>query len=1318
MNAMGDKRGFFEHWGKARIIIVLILLIFLRALPLGASNIIDVGNSSVASGDGWSYSGGVFTITGNGEYVITGQTNENRVVVQSGVTATVKLDNATVDMSGQAGASALDVAGANVTLVLSGDNQLLASGTAAGLRAPDGTTLIITSADGDGAESGSLLAANAGSSPGSGAGIGGSGGSGNNDGESGGIITINGGSITAKGYYDGVTDFSNPGAGIGGGGWSGDANSLSKAGDGGTITINGGKVTAVGGSSQTSGGEGAAGIGGGSGELYTDHNDAAINAGGSGGTITINGGTIVTCSQINGAGIGGGYRGDSGLIIINGGHITATGGAKGTGIGAGMRGDNNEITITGGVVIAYGGELTATVAQGNYRPTAIGGSTGEPGTITISGGTIVAIGSDGYYAIGSTNPTGEGQIIITGGTIITSGTIGFGENGSIMPVNMPYGNPILMVLSRNGIGITGQPNTDNDQIMVGTLYNWDFSNVEPNVNFYGDVLVDVERKAITLYEDITIPDDAVFSLPSGWILNAAGHLTLTKGGILGFDLHDIEAGSPDVSLRIAGALNGKIGNGSIYIWNFKGNEGYYILAQADDAEYLANPEKFYLEGKLIDNKRSSTKGDMLFATRIWKAADSNYLEGTEGQLVLQAADATKNTKVTWNSKTGSGMWDTSSEYWAGNVDGIPVNTFLNGDDVVFDTPAQVTVGPHDVTANSIDVKANTTLTGKNVHASNGFRVREGANLSIGSGTADGSVSGDIANSGNLTFYPSISDINYVNTISGTGTLTKKGAKTLTLKGINTYSGDTNILEGAVTLPEHYELTASNINISEGAALNLYGTAGKNVNLNPGGLMNIYKGSRIGGNLYANNGTMNFYVPGGETPEQIGAMLTVGGEADISESTVNVAISGAYSPLEPGDEIVLIDAKKRTGAPSNSESKGTAKGLQGVTLEYTFDLVTRDEQLLAVLPGGTGNGDDDGDGDGDGDGNGSDDGDGNGDGNDDGNGNGDGEKPVGEVPRDSSKPTLNPRTKALTDGYLAGLGLVNQGNELIGAALPEEKDPNGNIFAHFGGGALRYHTERDKSAHFDMKSYTVLAGGTKGFDASENKARAGAFIEYGHGSYSTSDTFLNLDSVHGKGNAKYIGGGILGRIDFPERIDRHFYARGAIRAGRIQNRYDSKDLLDGLGNAAKFDSASPYYGANVGFGHLVRDEFNELDLMAKYFYTRVQGDTVRLSTGDPVTFDPMNSHRFHLGMKFTHNYNVFVASYVAITYEHEWDGKASATTNGYKIGTPNLTGATGIGELGLVWSPADESAFSLDLGLQGYRGRRDGASGTLKMKYQF
>lgn len=130
----------------------------------------------------------------------------------------------------------------------------------------------------------------------------------------GGEITINGGTVIAKG--------GDSAAGIGGGD---DEN-------GGTVVINGGTVNAT-------GGDCAAGIGGG----YE----------GRGGTIVINGGAVTATGGSLAAGIGGGYNGNGGFVTINDGTVVAQGGKFGAGIGGEISVAN--LSINGGIVTIISG---------------------------------------------------------------------------------------------------------------------------------------------------------------------------------------------------------------------------------------------------------------------------------------------------------------------------------------------------------------------------------------------------------------------------------------------------------------------------------------------------------------------------------------------------------------------------------------------------------------------------------------------------------------------------------------------------------------------------------------------------------------------------------------------------------------------------------------------------------------------------------------------------------------------------------------------------------------------------------------------------
>ena len=89
-----------------------------------------------------------------------------------------------------------------------------------------------------------------------------------------------------------------------------------------------------------------------------------------------------------------------------------------------------------------------------------------------------------------------------------------------------------------------------------------------------------------------------------------------------------------------------------------------------------------------------------------------------------------------------------------------------------------------------------TLTGANTYTG-GTTIAAGT-LQIGNGGTTGSLVGDIVDNGALIFNRS-NAVTYDGTISGTGTLTKQGASTLTLTGNNIYTGGTTISAGTLII---------------------------------------------------------------------------------------------------------------------------------------------------------------------------------------------------------------------------------------------------------------------------------------------------------------------------------------------------------------------------------------------------------------------------------------------------------------------------------------------------------------------------------------
>ncbi|GHU07351.1 membrane protein [Betaproteobacteria bacterium] len=469
-------------------------------------------------------------------------------------------------------------------------------------------------------------------------------------------------------------------------------------------------------------------------------------------------------------------------------------------------------------------------------------------------------------------------------------------------------------------------------------------------------------------------------------------------------------------------------------------------------------------------------------------------------------------------------------------------------------------------------------------------------------------------------------------------------------------------------------------------LGLFNTSASNVvfhNINLGGgytlevdgsndfhfdTLNVY-GSAVyetdaGGGLNAAGKALNFYVP--ESMSNGGTMLTVIGAADITGSTVNVGIDGRSSPLKAGDSVTLIDAtdpaSSLTGAPSNPTANGA--GMHGVTLKYEFELdtTTYANQLIARV----------------------------------------------------SKVGANEQSKAFSEGFLSGLALVNQGVDLAADqgmdALWHEARAGAQgrgAFAVLSGGSRRYKT----GSHVDVDSFSLMTGIAGDMKLASGELSLGAFFVYGEGDYDTYNSFANAASVRGKGDSDYAGAGVLGRLDFNGRGTGHAYAEASLQAGSVKTDFRGNNL-------ARYKSRSGYYGAHLGTGYVWNlTDKAQFDLYGKYLYARRDSDRVTLSTGDPIRFNAVESHRLRIGGRYSWTTNQ-IKPYAGLAWEHEFDGKARATAHGYPIDAPKLKGDSGVLELGLIMKPSATTPLTVNFGLQGYTGRNEGVGGNLRVEYRF
>ena len=1071
----------------------------------------------------------------------------------------------------------------------------------------------------------------------------------------------------------------------------GESNSGSATGN--IVSISGGTVQ-----SNVNGGFVASGSGKATGNIVNISGNADLStatvAGGisssdafTGNTLNKNSDAAVHIAR-NFASVNFGYSGNANIGELD---STPTGSALS---GVTVNTNANNVSFDG--VISGSGSITKTGAGTlilSGTNTYSGGTTISAGTLkgNIASGTDLSIADSAIYdgdnkarSVGGLN--GAGKILNTNGLTVQSGDFaGIIDNSNTS-------------LLKNGAGtltLTGNnAYTGSTTISEGTL-----------------------KGSIASGTDLSIADSAIYDGDNkarsvgglngaGKILNTNG-LTVQSGDFAGI----IDNSNTSLTKTGAGTLtltgnNAYTGSTTISDGTLKGNIASGTdLSIADSATYdgdnkarsvgglngdgkILNTDGLTVQngtfGGVIDNSNTSltkTGAGTLTLTR-----NNAYTGGTtisEGTLKGNIASGTDLSIVDNATYDGDNKARSVGGLNGGgnilNTDGLTVQSGTFGGVIGNSNTSLIKTGAGTLTLTGTNAYTGGTTISEGTLKGN---IASGTDLSIAdSATYDGANKarsvgglnggGKILNTNGLT----VQSGDFAGIIDNSNTsLLKTGAGTLTLSGTNTYTGMTTVRSGTLALGS--DLTSNQLTLYGGT---VFDRGSHNHSLDNGilsvnganGQSSMYKGD-----LSARNATLNFISPVHPTQP----LLRVTGDADVSGSACNVGLAGGTS-LASGSTLTLLEVDPDKTLTANNLQRGNGIVQIGSTVAHD---ITADVNLDPTT------------------------------------------RRLNAVTAQVSPGRATDQSKALSEGFLGGLALNLQGADLVAGrgmdsavrASSGTDDAERHGFAGFGalsGGSLRYNT----GSHLDMNSLSLLTGLSWGIDLAPGRLTLGAFFEYGNGSYDTHNSFTNAASVDGDGNAYYLGGGILARMDFVNIGPGRFYAEASGRAGKTHNEYDSSDLRDAAGRKADYDSSSPYYGLHFGTGYVWNiNDAATLDLYGKYFWTRQQGDSVGLSTGEHLSFDDINSSRLRFGGRFAYILNEHVAPYIGAAWEHEFDGKARATTNGFDIDAPNLHGNTGIGELGISLTPSADLPLTVDLGVQGYTGKREGVTGSLMVKWEF
>lgn len=305
-----------------------------------------------------------------------------------------------------------------------------------------------------------------------------------------------------------------------------------------------------------------------------------------------------------------------------------------------------------------------------------------------------------------------------------------------------------------------------------------------------------------------------------------------------------------------------------------------------------------------------------------------------------------------------------------------------------------------------------------------------------------------------------------------------------------------------------------------------------------------------------------------------------------------------------------------------------------------------------------------------------------------------------------------RSKSLVETQIASLGAVMSSADLLSnagfsnasQAVQQSNTEGGSAREMVPYAAAGYGNMRQESgSHVDVQGAAFNIGFAKEVKNGSGKLLFGPMIEYGRGSY---ESYLD-DGTKGDGNTQNFGLGVMAR----QNNDNGTYYEGSLRYGKLTSNYNSGDL------GADYDTDANYWGAHLGLGKVFQlNDKNSIDTYCKFFYTN-QGSSSANILGSNVEFDAVKSKRSRLGFRFNHATSDVRSIYAGLAWQHEFDGSACATVDGFSTPSPSIKGNSMMAELGVNIAPKS-SPVSFDLGVSGWAGKQKGYSLNANMLWSF
>ena len=670
-------------------------------------------------------------------------------------------------------------------------------------------------------------------------------------------------------------------------------------------------------------------------------------------TITTDSGVTATIAALI-VGTGGLNKAGSGLLILSG-ENTYSGGTTVSGGSLSAGSDTNLGDPSGGVTLD-GGELSA----GN------GFSTSRTVALTANGGTLAA--ATGGEAIFSGNLTGAGSLRI--GDAVNTGTVALGGINTYLASTVIASGAMLQALSTTALSptsaftVTGTLDVNGFANEIGSLAG---GGTVTNGGSTGAVLATGAANSSTIFSGVLEDGTAGLGLSkagtgilklsgansySGATTVSAG--TLQAGSLTAFSPNsaftvngvlDLHGFSSDVgSLAGSGTVTNSGGPGSAIVVTplLPPGAPATLTVGGDGTSTLFSGALMSGTVPVIGVEPLGTGNTTLALTKtgggtLSLTGANTYTGGTTLNGGILAVDSDSNLGTGALHFNGgaleallAGAGITSSKtvtFLAGG------GTFI-GDATTTSTLNGVISGAGSLTKSGVGALALTaaeTYTG-------GTAISAGA-LALGNGGASGSIVGNVTDNGTLVFNRS-DNITFGGIVSGTGILSQVGPGTLTLTGMNLYTGGTTVSSATLSV-------GSNVNLGNGSGgLTLDGgkllvangfSAARTVALTAnGGTLSV---AAAGGGLFLGNitGAGGLTVGDAVNTGVVGLGGTdtyLGSTTIVSEATLRTFSETALSPASA----LIIGGTLDVNGFSNEV--GSLAGGGTVTNGDTFDAVLK------------------------------------------------------------------------------------------------------------------------------------------------------------------------------------------------------------------------------------------------------------------------------------------------------------------------------------------------------------------------------------------